>query len=573
MESEPAPAAHLSSWGRQDSVLLLLGILGLWCFLAWRNSLLAGSPPVLELDAVTARREAQELTKRLGHDFTKGLETSTELQYRPQQHNLSLLDAYIRQDAVAALRGVEFPLYWKTEWKPGLGPAAPFLPVLMPGLFSENYVLVDRRGKPKEFQFTQPFRYLAADYRPPSNQERREMARKAVEEICGAIPRRMVREDAPGGEAGASYSAISKWRYEDTVFAEIAFVEDRVTRLNCEPYAAPETMAVRLAPLVYRGLFWGLAILVLLRALARLLFLFGSGRCQSSPLLWRRLPLAVLLGVTGAWVVAPALLASPPSVPVRLLLGLSSSGLFLVALVAVEDYLRRRTPGGVATYALALRGHFRDPAVCLAVVRGALGGLILGGLETLLASLGRASMALDFHSLQRLLLSGVLDPTPIGYALTSFSPALFVVSSACFHALWLGVILLGLGRADSFAPSRSPDRLDTLWALNTIPRYAWIGIAGLPLHTGVFLGGLGGFFYPAILALALGWLLFRYDLLTAVVAVATVTLWDLNYPLLQVLRDIGNGSHWAVLAGWAAVVLFAAMTAFQTELRQYLRRG
>ncbi len=66
-EGEPVPAPHLSVWGRADSILLLLGILGLFYFLSWRNSVFPGSRFVLEVDAVSARREAQQLVQRLGH--------------------------------------------------------------------------------------------------------------------------------------------------------------------------------------------------------------------------------------------------------------------------------------------------------------------------------------------------------------------------------------------------------------------------------------------------------------------------------------------------------------------------
>ncbi len=117
------------------------------------------------------------------------------------------------------------------------------------------------------------------------------------------------------------------------------------------------------------------------------------------------------------------------------------------------------------------------------------------------------------------------------------------------------MILLGLGWVQWFAALRKAKKWKTLQAFIDIPVYVFLGIAALPLHVGVFEGMFLGFFlYSAIWAIALGWVLVRYDLLTAVVAVATATLWALNYPLLHILRDIGNEAHWGIFAGWGVLI-------------------
>ncbi len=90
-EAEPVPAPHLSVWRRADSVLLLAAILGLFYFLSWRNSVFPSSKFVLQVDAVSARREAEDLMKRLGHRVPPPVRT--ELEHQPQQHILDLVAA------------------------------------------------------------------------------------------------------------------------------------------------------------------------------------------------------------------------------------------------------------------------------------------------------------------------------------------------------------------------------------------------------------------------------------------------------------------------------------------------
>jgi hypothetical protein len=50
------------------------------------------------------------------------------------------------------------------------------------------------------------------------------------------------------------------------------------------------------------------------------------------------------------------------------------------------------------------------------------------------------------------------------------------------------------------------------------------------------------------------------------VAVATLTLWTLNYSLLEILRVVGNQPHWAVFAGWGMAVAGGAYVAFRSEI-------
>jgi hypothetical protein len=98
-----------------------------------------------------------------------------------------------------------------------------------------------------------------------------------------------------------------------------------------------------------------------------------------------------------------------------------------------------------------------------------------------------------------------------------------------------------------------------------IPLVWWL--TGLHMHIAEFvfppLGVWPAFFIEAIF---LAWLLRRFDVLTVMAAVFTAVLWIMNYPLLDIFQEVGNGTHVAVLWGWALVAIGAAAMAFRRQL-------
>lgn len=68
-EAEPEPAPHLRVWGKRDWVLLALGVVGLVYFLECRNTIFPAAEMPLEVDAISARRVAEDSANRLGRSF------------------------------------------------------------------------------------------------------------------------------------------------------------------------------------------------------------------------------------------------------------------------------------------------------------------------------------------------------------------------------------------------------------------------------------------------------------------------------------------------------------------------
>jgi hypothetical protein len=94
-----------------------------------------------------------------------------------------------------------------------------------------------------------------------------------------------------------------------------------------------------------------------------------------------------------------------------------------------------------------------------------------------------------------------------------------------------------------------------------------------PIHWAQGHGPGGGIFEMQWLLGALVLLLlWSYDVLTAITAVATMTLWSMNYPLLHLNRDVGNAGQWAVFVSWGVFVLGAFFLAFRPSVVSHWRQ-
>jgi hypothetical protein len=587
-EGEPVPAPHLSVWGKRDWALLVLGVLSLIYFLEFRNTVFPAATKPLEVDAISARRAAEELAAKLGSPF-RGT-AGTSLQYRGELY----WDAFFPGASTKLVRRTPsellkvyhpagLPVYWKIEYT---NPADDSFSVSAPP--PDRYAFVDRGGRVEELANYYPAGWTFPNYQAPPIEQRRAIAKRAAELACGSLPANPVLVELSGGEQGASYAVHIRPSVPSgsPPVASVSLLAENVVSVSCdpEPKAWGAFDFVVTTPLF--GDFHRIMQLFLLLVLVGMMVQFGVGQCYRSPVLWRRVPLALVLGVAGVWLVAPTFdqpLHSPIANPTPSLValfggGLAVAALVLVALVTSEHYLTRRIPAWIATYLLAWRGRFRERALGLAVLRGALAGLLLAAVDTLahhltLAFGGGTSKLSQFVGDA---LFSPASPTDVGQAIASFSPALFVTSAAVFNGVLFGLVFMGWGCARAIYKefrkyqNQKAHQLTILMGMGMVMMFATFALRS-PL--GHALGiGLTSMFLPWALGFLVACLLVLYDVLTVIVAVGTAVLWLLNYPLLQILQNLGNAGQWAVFIGWGVLVAAGAAVGFRSELARARER-
>jgi len=581
VEGEPVPAPHLSVWGKRDWILLALGVIGLIYFLEFRNTVFPAATKPLEVDAISAQRAAEDLARRLGRPFPEI--ARAQLEYRGQRYwntllssgrstNPTYLDPRKLHDAYTR---AELPVYWKVTFR---GPWESFREA------PTRYALVDRKGRVEELSNPYPAGWTFPNYQVPPTEQRRAIARSAVELACGSLPPNLELIESSGGEQGASYTAVFRPSRPigNPPVATVSLQGEKVVALDCSPQTEPAILGVTRGAATFLQFLFRLAILI---PIGQMILGFGIG--HRLPIVWKRAPLAVVLGLVGIWMLAPtfdsppntAVAGPPPSLLVLMGGGLAAAALILVGLVTTEYYFVRRTPAWIATYGMAWRGRFRERTVALAVFRGACVGLVLAGLETLVFYLSLRPMTRSgmFLGKTGVLLWGIADPTAVGQSITSISPVLFVVSAAIFNGVMLGLVFMGFyWPADAhkkFLEHRTHKGVQLLFIL-VLPAFAWLATFSFRLPLGQGLGfELAAFFAPMIVLAPAAWALVAYDALTAIVAVGTAVLWILNYPLLQILQNVGNGGQWAVFIGWGVLVAAAAAVAFRAQLVRAVQRA
>jgi serine/threonine protein kinase len=554
VDSEPLPAPHLSRGGRGDWGLVALSAIGFVYFLAYRDTVFPASRMRLQVDAIGARRAVQEMASRLGQPIPGDAQAETELELR-QDIYLSQAVYYVFGPTTSGTKSKPLPtpgwsgepLVWRTSFRLPIGGA----PIK---------VEVDRQGKIKRLSLPA---FIPGSYRPASLEDRRVLAKRVAETVCGSIPANYELGDTQGGEQGATYDAVWRAKGDLPSFVprlRVSFLAEKVKEVDCNPREGLDYFNVDTG--AWRW-FTGSVVAALV------LVLFLVGRCYASRWLWRRLTLAVPLGLTAEWTIHTALGWPDVPLPVYALEFLPVAGLMLIALVTSEHFLWRDAPESAASYLAVLKGQVRRPEVGFAILRGAMAGMVLAALETLFAhrslladqaqlNLGRPSSAAFFLAL--------VDPLPMARALASFIPTLFGVCSAILDGVIVGVVFLGLPLA---LLRRSEVRVKHLpWYRRPMPALSagliwWVTGFHFCLAEFVLppLGLVWAFLLEAIL---LAWLLSRYDVLTVIVAVATTVLWVINYPLLVIFSEVGNTGEWAVFIGWGLVILAAAVVAFRS---------
>ncbi len=574
-QGEPQPAPHLGVWGRRDSALLVLGLAGLFYFLAYRESIFPASKMRLEVDAISARRAAEDVAKQLERPFHPSARSQLEVDSAEYQASLfSQFDFSLKRNQPnlqAVVQETEVPVRWRIKFGHSSRPFEGLLDEASPG----QYAIVDRKGRVQELSLHGSFESVPPVYQPAPLETRREAAKRAAEQVCGPLPEKALMTETSGGERQAHYTA--SWRPSHPLVrpavAEVSLIAEKVTAVRCNlPRSSQEITVIS-------GWFMQIASrLALLVLLGGWIMHFGMGQCHRSPLLRKRIPLALVLGLVGTWLLGPVIDQIPntgtrgpqPSLSGLLAGGLALGALILVCMVAVEHYLARRYPAKIATYALLWRGRLGHPALGMAVVRGALLGLLMAGVESLVMRLAFvvAGNSSPIVRLSGLITFGVVDPIVLGQAMESFSPALFVLATAVFDGLMLGLIFLGGDWAiDSYKHLRKYQGKRFHEAAVLIAVAITVAGASLAsrLHFAQAMGpGFGLFFILLVCASLLVSAFALYDALTVVVGVSTAVLWTLNYPLLQIFAEVGNAAHWALFVAWGVVVAAGVLLGFRS---------
>ncbi len=576
-EGDAQPSAHLTVWRRADWALAGLAALGLIYFLAARDRLFPASRMKLEVEAISARRTAEEVAQRLNRPFPEL--SQTRLLARTDDYHLRL-----------------------TEWaQPVKGHARPPVELVwQPGLFAwrvefrgaydhliglpQRFAVVDHTGRVEEFSNPHLAGGTPANYQPPNIEERRAKAQKAAETVCGGIPEDMVLRETSSGERNSLYTA--EWRSRRMMAyafthppLQVRLQAEQVLAVDCK--SAWETSPNILGALNFQEKFGLVFWLVRLIALAVLMGAFLRARCYAQPGVWKHLPAAIVFGLAGTWFYGTAGLAWSAAslaqvIPLLIAASLAGALILWVGFVTADYYLRRRAPELVATYLLVRGAKFPSEAVGLSVLRGCLLGLGFIGVETLIAhtALGFASTSAGRSSSELpLLVVPLVDPSYVGQALTSFSPALFVLNAAIFAGPVMAVILLCMGLFVKIKSQKPEPPLRT-WKITERDLSTLGVLLILPIPLAAWeLRPLTWYVFAIPESLLLVWLLRRFDVLTMLSAVSTAVLWNLNYPLLVILSEVGNAAHWALFLGWGLVVLAATAISFRAPLTRALRHA
>jgi hypothetical protein len=573
----PVPP-DLISWRRRDTVLLCLGALSLvYIFLIGEHLVPALQQP-LQIDEIVAKREADKIASRLGYTIQV---SEVALQYTARQY----------QDAAAAamtpnlvtpyyskrLSEIDLPVYWSVvfgspAWQHGMEPEA-------------GRIMLDRQGHLIEYarELSRGLTYLP-QYKPPPVEQRRTIATRWAEEMCGEIKNAPV--ETAGGNWNASYSATwhARGTNDSAAVARVLLWAEQPYNIECRAALA---VSPDIPPL--REILQNVGRVVMVVMLLTSLVWFAMAQVQVVPMLKRRAPFAVAAGIGYIlWATHADRALSNTPIPIRLGYAVIFATLLLIVMVAVENRLVAYRPSMLATWQLLLRGQVLAPGLAAAVVRGTLCGIILLGFQTIGAHytslsvpgmpVTAAAKALGRTLPKVAVIGGLPDPNPGVIALMSPVPALAAVAAAWFSGLLLAVVaafILAIVSSRKRKAARAPFFLRYAgpvtvgWLTAMVMTWVCFG-AGVPL--GASVGVFGAAFVPALMGVGVLVILVEFDLLTAVVAAAVATFFTVNAEAMELLSEVDNSSQKVLFALCAVVLIGCTVVAFWAQLRVRLQQ-
>lgn len=565
-------------WTAGDWVLLVLGALSLAVFaLLWPMAVPALNYP-LESDALTARRSAQEIFKGLKLNPVS-FRVTPNYDADSYREEVAYFLVPKRENRVAifhAVRAIELPIGWHVEYTTSRWGEMVDA--------SDGSMELDRRGSLKRYELAMNGgdRFIPT-YHAPSIEERRKIAADVVLQSCGTKVDGVPRVEYSGGEFGASYSATWQPIHPpgSPPTARVKLWAERPIGLEC-PSAFPPLMEFETMPPVPKAIFNltpGAVVFLILMGVAW----FVVGQMQSSSLLAKRAPAALLLGLCSGWLIPAASANRNLPYVVQLVAGTVIAALvWEVVLVAFENRARRVRPETLATWTEALNGRVLSRGVGLGVLRGVLLGTIVAGVQALVAITGFLStMNLEHRGIGFVMFGflGIPDPSSAALALNSRIPVLYVVASAVLNAMVISFAGFGygLGSNAKWLTDVAQAKSKTMKALHAST--LWFGIALVPalLAAGLRLSfgqsisfGMGSVFVPWLLCCMVSVGFFRYDLLTAALAVATTTVLTLNSNLIALSPERSNPPAVALFVLWGALTLASVAAVFREPVKKLL---
>ena len=574
----PVPET-LTRPGRADTVLLVASALALLFFFAEWPRIVPATETTLQMDEVSARREAQRWVDHFvpsphRREFPAAAEYNAE-QYREDTEDIK--PDLAKDGLVGMARAAGLPLFWRVNF--GDTGTARFL-----GEW-EGYVLLSREGKPVEYHRTaEKANEFLPTYKPPVVELRRSIAENAVKDFCGQTLEGIPYSETAGGQWGASYSIVWQRLHPPGALpvAQVAMWQERPYQVRCASAAMP----VHHMPL-FREMFGStIGSIMSLLAMIAVAVWFVRGNYYSSPLFVRRAPMALLVGIAYGWIAATSgsLGTRFGSASITFGVGLGIGLLCLIQLVTAEHRMLRFEPSKLAAWCHFSAGRVFEPGVPVAVVRGIACGALLAALQTAIGMLLQTLMMTHRPGKVPLssLLLGIPDPASAAFAVTSGFPALFTLAVVGQNAFSMGFLALAIWylitfkfKQRYFAPG------PPVWWKRWHGRIAFVidltvllTVASSSFHFffGESVGPLLAFFVvPLLLVAGVVVILLRYDLLTSFFAVAALMLLTVNTTVCYLLSDIGNANSLVLFGTAAALGIAAALLAFRPAIAAKLQ--
>ncbi|MBI4474002.1 MAG: serine/threonine protein kinase, partial [Acidobacteria bacterium] len=546
----PEIPVRLSLFSNFDKALLVLAVVSLIYGSSMRSIVLETRDLRLEIDSRAAQRKAEEIALKLGRPFPTAAEV--RLDYGGFNHRYPMAVTKRPQPRPLEL------LRWKVSFS---GTAATSNEPL-------RYAIIARDGSVREYVNELTYRTVRPTYKPPPPEERRLLARRVAEDVCGKLNSTRGPVETHGGEFGAAYAAT--WRgpglADALPVAEVTLFAEQPVAIRCRPAGTlPEDpLEHEMTRVTSQALIWSVLIPFVVGAVGP----FVIRQHYRSPLLVKRLPLALLSGFSSAWTIGPNFNFGPLSLTALIVSGLFASFLFLAAMITIEENLKRRSPEIVATYCHAVNGRFLDRGVAVTLIRGVFWGFVILGIET-----GFAHIMLSEAFRDRW--GSLVQGEALNQTLASPYPALFAVSSAIAHGAFAALILAMFSTdfANLYKSLSSPLARKCAIPVQLVSfglAYALVA-SYIGLHFPPLFSVINAFVPIAVVAILVAWLALQYDLLTVIVAVTTAVLWGINLPLLEIFTIVGNTAEIVALAGWFIAVAAGVALGFRREILRELK--